>query len=389
VGIGEEGLFLLVRGDRYASATAWRKAAPLFKEVPWTTFAENEAYPFEIHREPIPLKAVALGEIETMTFVPFKSRAEVLEQVRRYCVRPAPPHKVEALENPLFRVPRKASDWDPVIFVPLEESAETLAHQWWKSGNATLRWNALRILRHFNSPENAGLLETLTHEPVTTTEQEIMRTVAFSTLQEWGKPVEWRRNHTLATPHTVGSFDFWVSVWALFAAPLFYWRWSRRRGHGRLWRAMVSMWWAAVSLLIAVRSIGPMDGFEAGWWRGGAIRGNAYLFLEMRQDTPHRSPFLLEHPLNMPDLMAISQTRWPWDWEDPMRAFQGGWGHTSVLQDTFFEWDACFMFRLPLWIAGVVLIMPTILLFSWRAIRRRRQSRYRPGFPVIVEPGDG
>jgi hypothetical protein len=374
--VGEEFLFLLVKGSRLAPGSASPWSDPMFTSVPWT-FSQGTYSNFR--HQPLPLNHSALAEIQTMTMVPFKTRQEVLDQVRKYAARPAPTVQFEYLYNPSYLGPTPGA-WDEYIDVPLDGTAQNLARLWLHSPSATFRWNAIKILRHFRSASNASLLQGFAHQPTDTMADDVTRSLALSTLHDWGESIDWQRNHDQISPHGPSSMDFWASAALLLVAPVLYWRWSAQRRWPCLRRLAVGAWLTLLSFLLIVllRSFGPLDGVEAGRWKLAAVRGNLFVMCSAHRLIPHRVPFQLEHPMTMPDIVTAFSYDWPWDSKEPSRSF------LILIGDHYPEpnWGFLLWYRMPLWLLLLLALSPPPIFFVMRTIRRARNS-HAQGFPVV------
>jgi hypothetical protein len=383
-GVGEEGLFLLANGSRYATNSKGLPD-PRFKDVQWTTVPADERDPYGWHSPPWSLRAGAIGDIETMELVPFSNRQELIDHVSRYCVRPLPALKIEALWNPdRDRFTGKGSSpWDLVIVAPVDTHAEELARAWIDSPNDVLRSNAVRILRHVHSERNVQVLGKFARQPTTTQEQDVVRTIALSTLVDWGEPVDWSRDHVDASPNGPSTFNFWFCAAMVPLASIFYWRRSRQSGRWR--RIAVASWIFLLSLIVIIllRSLIIMDGFEGGNWKGGAVRGEMYLIWMMSDDATHRSPFLFENPRNVPELMD-PPLFYSDDWGRgaPVRSFVRLFGIESMDQDIFPIWRSGVTIRLPLWFSIPFWLLPWPMFYCFGMYRRWR-ARGR-GLPVVM-----
>ena len=388
---GDERLFLLAKGTRYAVPSSGAAAA-WFRDVPWTTLAKWDQRPLDECTPPFPLTPPGIATIETMKLAAFGSRQEVLDAVRKYCVRPMPPLPVEHMRNPhpAWSDPANGLKWCGIIRIPLDGAAETLAQTWIDSPNDMLRSNAVRILRHDHTATNVALFTTLARQPTNTKAQDVARTMALSTLVDWHEKVDWTRNHAAAVPNGPATLNFWLCAALAPVASMLYWMRSPRRGW---WRTAVAVWLCALSVLaiVGIRSIVPMDGFESGTWKGCALRGDLFLVKVMRPDAPHRSPCSLENPRNVPDLMEppcpFYHADWSFDWRSPSLSFVKSFGFERDAS-TYPAWSAGCTYRLPLWLPTGLLLLLVPAIRIVRSFRRLRAQRAR-GFPVLIDDGKG
>ncbi|MEI8196965.1 MAG: hypothetical protein WCI73_13780 [Phycisphaerae bacterium] len=379
VGDSKEKLFLLVEGPRY------KRAVPIYDDVPLTMqkigFMSDSELPWD-------LTASEVRKIPTMRPTAFENRKELTEAMRPYCPRP-----LSISGEPICS---GLGGWW-VLFVPVDERSEALAHAWIRSGNPEVRWNGLRILRGIRSAANIALIQSLARLTPTTEADEVTREMARTALSNWGVPEPRTARVPGVSRRDVIGWNFWTSLLLLCLVPgLYLWRGWREGawGGGYFWRVVVVLWLVLVAGfgVLWIRSHWGLDGACGGRWQTAMINGNIYAVFQYRKEAVTDWPWVYCRPDQLRVVREVTECGWlrAWDWRYPSWYFMTGWGVTSWLQDTPPIWAGVLVYRMPFWLVEAVLGFIGILVASarWgrRIARRWRDQRYH-GFPVEMHDG--
>jgi hypothetical protein len=268
-----------------------------------------------------------------------------------------------------------ADGWPCLLVVPIDPAMGNIALKWAQSADDTTRWNAARILRHIQSPENIAALQQIAGSNENSSVAILSQALAVDQLHAWGKP----------SPSDSGTIAAWPAVRRLLLALIFglvaagAWPFIRRRSTNPfrypfttvLLITLLPLWVGSY-----FKGAGFIDGHvEAGIWKG-------YVVVVYREHAAiHRS-----EPFQFAGSQSLLSIRGYFNHDYEPGALLPG-----QFVDGFFDgeqacmptWSLLCGIAIPIWVMIAIVLCCPMIPWIINALRRSIDSRRR-GFSVSL-----